>query len=46
MRFLTTHLTKMKIQYKYDSQKEVYVKGVKQKGWWLGFKEKDEKIPP
>lgn len=39
-------LVRMKIAFKYESQKEVSEKGKKRKGFWMGFKEKDPEPEP
>lgn len=37
-------LTRMKIDYKYDSQKTDYMNGTRYKGYWIGFKMVEEEI--
>ena len=39
-------LARMKIQYKYESQKQEYEGGVRKKGFWVGFKERPVELEP
>jgi hypothetical protein len=38
-------LTRLKIPFKYDSQKQEYENGTRHKGWWVGFKKRKDNNP-
>jgi hypothetical protein len=39
-------LARMKISYKYESQKQEYEGGVRKKGFWVGFEERKPELEP